>query len=229
MGEGILYLINILCYQNCWWLIPEQILLIPCLKILKQRKRQREQKLYEKGFQDLLQSMMTSLQAGYSLENACRIAMEELSKLYEGQRKNPMIRQLRRIIQGIELQIPLEKLFMEFADNTELEEARQFAVVIEIVRSTGGNMIEILKRTMTHLKYKMETEEEINVLLSGKLFEKNIMLIMPFFILFYLRLANPEYIACFYLSTMGHLIMSVIIGITVFCFFWSEKIMKIEF
>ena len=86
---------------------------------------------------------------------------------------------------------------MEFAESTGLEEAKQFAVVIEIVRSTGGNMVEILKRTMQHLKYKMDTEEEIRVLLSGKLFEKNIMLSMPFFILLYLRLANPEYVECF--------------------------------
>ena len=120
-------------------------------------------------------------------------------------------------------------LRMEFAESTGLEEAKQFAVVIEIVRSTGGNMVEILKRTMQHLKYKMDTEEEIRVLLSGKLFEKNIMLSMPFFILLYLRLANPEYVECFYNTILGHLVMSGMIGITVFCFFWSEKIMNIRF
>ena len=90
-------------------------------------------------------------------------------------------------------------------------------------------MVEILKRTMQHLKYKMDTEEEIRVLLSGKLFEKNIMLSMPFLILMYLRLANPAYIECFYNTLGGHLIMSIMIGITVFCFFWSERIMNIQF
>lgn len=184
--------------------------------------------VYEKGFQNLLQSMMTSLQAGYSLNNSCRIALKELEELYQDQ-NNPMLRQMRRIIQGLDLHITLEQLFMEFAESTGLEEAKQFAVVIEIVRSTGGNMVEILKRTMQHLKYKMDTEEEIRVLLSGKLFEKNIMLSMPFFILLYLRLANPKYVECFYNTILGHLVMSGMIGITVFCFFWSEKIMNIRF
>lgn len=185
-------------------------------------------RVHEKGFQNLLQSMMTSLQAGYSLNNSCRIALKELEELYQDQ-NNPMLRQMRRIIQGLDLHITLEQLFMEFAESTGLEEAKQFAVVIEIVRSTGGNMVEILKRTMQHLKYKMDTEEEIRVLLSGKLFEKNIMLSMPFFILLYLRLANPEYVECFYNTILGHLVMSGMIGITVFCFFWSEKIMNIRF
>lgn len=226
--EAGLILLNILCYGDMRWLLLEQILLFPCFKILKAKRKEREKRLYEKGFQDLLQSMMTSLQAGYSLNNSCRIALKELEELYQNE-NNPMLRQMRRIIQGLDLHIALEQLFMEFAESTELEEAKQFAVVIEIVRSTGGNMVEILKRTMQHLKYKMDTEEEIKVLLSGKLFEKNIMLSMPFFILLYLRLANPEYVACFYHTISGHLIMSGMIGITIFCFFWSERIMDIRF
>lgn len=228
IGEVLIFLLNGLCYMDFYWILPEQILLIPYFNILKRREKEREKELYEKGFQDLLQSLMTSLQAGYSLENAFKIASRELEGLYQNQ-KNPMLKQMRRIVQGMELRIPLESLLADFADITELEEARQFAVVIEIVRSTGGNMVEILKRTMEHLKYKMDTEAEIKVLLSGKLFEKNIMLSMPFLILAYLRLANPDYVECFYQSFSGHLIMSVMIGITVFCFFWSEKIMDISF
>lgn len=226
--EAGLILLNILCYGDIRWLLLEQILLFPCFNVLKRKKREKEKHLYEKGFQNLLQSMMTSLQAGYSLNNSCRIALKELEELYQDQ-NNPMLRQMRRIIQGLDLHITLEQLFMEFAESTGLEEAKQFAVVIEIVRSTGGNMVEILKRTMQHLKYKMDTEEEIRVLLSGKLFEKNIMLSMPFFILLYLRLANPKYVECFYNTILGHLVMSGMIGITVFCFFWSEKIMNIRF
>lgn len=228
IGEGIIFLLNFLCYGDMRWILPEQVLLIPCFKILKEREAAKKKKLYEKGFQDLLQSLMTSLQAGYSLENAFRIALKELESLYQHQR-NPMIKQMRRIVQGLELHIAPERLLMDFSSYTGLEEARQFAVVIEIVRSTGGNMVEILKRTMQHLKYKMDIEEEIKILLSGKLFEKNIMLAMPFLVLTYLRLANPEYVECFYTSISGHIVMSVIIAITVFCFFWSERIMDVQF
>ena len=145
--EAGLILLNILCYGDIRWLLLEQILLFPCFNVLKRKKREKEKHLYEKGFQNLLQSMMTSLQAGYSLNNSCRIALKELEELYQDQ-NNPMLRQMRRIIQGLDLHITLEQLFMEFAESTGLEEAKQFAVVIEIVRSTGGNMVEILKRTM---------------------------------------------------------------------------------
>ena len=94
-------------------------------------------------------------EAGYSLENAFKIAYKELEGLYQNQ-KNPMRKQMRRMVQGLELHMSLESLMTDFADAANLEEARQFAVVIEIVRSTGGNMVEILKRTIEHLKYKMD-------------------------------------------------------------------------
>ena len=211
--EAGLILLNILCYGDIRWLLLEQILLFPCFNVLKRKKREKEKHLYEKGFQNLLQSMMTSLQAGYSLNNSCRIALKELEELYQDQ-NNPMLRQMRRIIQGLDLHITLEQL-----------EKASIIVLFTLLTL----MVEILKRTMQHLKYKMDTEEEIRVLLSGKLFEKNIMLSMPFFILLYLRLANPKYVECFYNTILGHLVMSGMIGITVFCFFWSEKIMNIRF
>ncbi|MFR9001361.1 MAG: hypothetical protein ACLVIY_14315 [Anaerobutyricum soehngenii] len=92
-----------------------------CFRVLrcsKRKKREKEQQLYQKGFQDLLQSLLTSLQAGYSLNNSCRIALRELESLYEGE-QNPMLGQMRRIVQGIDLHIALEQLFMDFAERTE--------------------------------------------------------------------------------------------------------------
>lgn len=90
--EAGLILLNILCYGDIRWLLLEQILLFPCFNVLKRKKREKEKHLYEKGFQNLLQSMMTSLQAGYSLNNSCRIALKELEELYQDQ-NNPMLQQ----------------------------------------------------------------------------------------------------------------------------------------
>ena len=81
-GELGLLLLNILCYGDMYWMILEQVLMVPCFKILKERKKKKEQQLYQKGFQDLLQSLLTSLQAGYSLNNSCRIALRELESPY---------------------------------------------------------------------------------------------------------------------------------------------------
>lgn len=228
LGEGILLIIVELCYGSLSWMVPLQLLAFPYRIALREKKKQWREQQYLTGFREFLQSLMTSLQAGYSLENACRVACNELEALFHS-RKNPTLDQLQRIVYGIELHLPLEELFMNYAEETELEEIYQFAVILDISRNTGGNVVEILKTTMEHLESRMNAEEEIRVLLSGKIFEKNIMLLMPFGMLFYLRLTNPQYVACFYNTLGGHILMTGFLLTVLLCFFWTEKIMDISF
>ena len=74
----------------------------------------------------------------------------------------------------------------------------------------------------------MAAEDEIYVMLSGRILEKNIMLFMPFIILFYLRLTNPGYLDWYYRSSLGHGVMSVMIIGCMVCYYWAERIMDIE-
>lgn len=228
VAETLLLLLNTLCYQDVIWLLPEQLLLFPGFRIWKRQCAARQERAMAEGFREFLQSLMTSLQAGYSLENACVAALSELCALY-GKRGNPILCPLRKLVHGIQLNISLEQLFHLFARETQLSDASQLATVMEIARMTGGNMVEILRQAMEHMKAKGDTETEIRVLLSGKLFEKNIMLFMPFAILLYLNLTNAEYLRPLYASLLGHLLMSAVLAVTVACFFWSEKIMKVNF
>lgn len=227
-AEGLLAAVALLCYNNIFWMLPMQPLLVPAFRMFKKKQGERRRRQYLKGFREVLQSLMTSLQAGYSLENACRAALEELEGIYPSQ-KNPTIYQLRKIVRGIELHTAPEQLFMAYAEDTGMEEIYEFAMVLSIVRGTGGNVVDVLKNAMEHLQLRMDAAEELQVTLSGRIFEKNIMLMMPFGVLLYLRLANPDYVEGLYSTWQGNCLMSVVIVSVLCSYFWTEKIMKIEF
>ncbi|MCD8019305.1 MAG: hypothetical protein LUF92_06885 [Clostridiales bacterium] len=228
ISEGVILALALLCYNNLRWVIPLQILVVPIYRILDGRERNQKKKQYLYGFREVLQSLITSLQAGYSLENSSRLSLEEMMGLYPSG-KNPTVEQMRKIVRGIELHCSVEQLYMQYAQETQVEEIYEFAVVLNIVRNTGGNVVEILKNTMEHLQSKMDAAEELEVSLSGRIYEKNIMLLMPFGILLYLRLTNPVYISALYSSIGGNIMMTAVIGIVLVCFFWTEKIMTIHF
>ena len=133
-----------------------------------------------------------------------------------------------RLEQGLDLHIPVDRLFDRLAEETGSEDCHQFSVVLEIIRVSGGNTVEILRNSIDHLERKLAAEEEIKVLLSGRVFEKNIMLLMPFFLLLYLRLTNPGYLNWYYRSLTGHIVMTVMIAGCLGCFRWAERIMDIE-
>lgn len=228
IGEGVIFLLSVLCYNNILWCLPLQGFLYPIWKMIQKKREEHRKQQYIQGFRDVLQSMMTSLQAGYSIENACRISLREITELYHSE-KNLTVNQLKKIVRGLDFHCSMETLFLQYAEETQVEEIYEFAVVLNIAKTTGGNVVEILKTSMEHLQSKMDAAEEWKVSLSGRIFEKNIMLLMPFGILFYLRLANGEYVESLYKTIPGNILMTGIILVILGCFFWTEKIMEIEF
>ena len=218
--------IDLLCYEDLRWLLPLQILQIPYISAMYRMENKRVYQQFQREFRELLQSMMTALQAGYSLENACRAAVaERQSALRRGDKIKPLLLKLE---QGLELHIPVDQLFDRLAEETGSEDCHQFSVVLEIIRGSGGNTVEILRNSIDHLERKLAAEEEIKVLLSGRIFEKNIMLLMPFILLLYLRLTNPAYLGWYYRSLTGHIVMTVMIAGCLGCYRWAERIMDIE-
>lgn len=226
LGEGGIFFLSILAYNRLIWILPLQILLLPFYRVMSRRRKQRLKMQYMNGFGEVIQSLLTSLQAGYSMENACRTCLREITELYQSE-KNPTVQQLQKLVHGIELHRTVEQMFMEYAKETEIEEIYEFAVVLHIAKSAGGNMVDILKNSIEHFQNKMEVENALRVNLSGRIFEKNIMLLMPMGVLLYLRLANPEYVNSLYDMPAGNLLMTAVIAGTLFCFFWTEKIMDI--
>lgn len=226
-GEVMIALLALMGYNSFFWMLPLQVLLLPVYKVLKAKRREHRRQQHIQGFREVLQSLMTSLQAGYSMENACRISLREISALYRSQH-HPTVHGLQKIVRGIELHCSVEQMFMEYAQESQTEEIYEFAVVLHIAKSTGGNIVDILKNSMEHLQNKIEVMEEMQVNLSGRIFEKNIMILMPLGVLFYLRLANPTYVDSLYRIPAGNILMTAIIAGIVLCFFWTERIMDIR-
>ncbi len=227
LGEIVIALLAYIWYDSIYYFLFLQVLMVPFLKYCSYRRLCRWRRQCQLGFYDFLQSLLSSLQAGYSLENACISAYDELVELHG--RNDAFVGQMEILIQGLRVHIPLEDLFHDMAQETANEDIRQFAVVMEIVKNMGGNSVEVLRNAMYRIQKKMETSEEIHTLLSGKIYEKNLMLLMPFFMILYLKIMNGTYLELLYHTLQGQAIMTAaLIGI-IGCFFWTENIMKITF
>lgn len=208
-------------------MIPLQVLLYPVLKEWERFRFRRLRRRHSEGFQDLLQSMMTSIQTGYTIENACRAALSELMEQRQG-RKDPTVQAVKKIVYGLDLGIPAHQLFLEYARESGIEDIFEFAGILEIVKTTGGNLVTILKKTMDDFRRKMDTEKEISTILSGVSYEKNIMLCMPFLIFFYMRLTNQAYMSCLYETAAGHMLMTGVLAGVVGCYYWTESMIRIR-
>jgi len=206
------------------------IFLLPLLYVFFRMKREalakeRRQKL-NKQFKDGILSISATLEAGYSMENAVQQALEELKKIYE--MKEPIIKEFNRMIRQLDFNVSIEELFVDLAARSGVEDIETFAEVFTIAKRTGGNLIKIIQNTAQVLNEKIETQEDIEVAVSGKQMEQRIMSMVPFGIILYIRATSPDFLGALYGNLLGIVVMSICLLVYAFAYWLGKNVVEIE-
>lgn len=210
-------------YKAIFLFVPFAILDYKDLK--KQRIKQQKAELTLE-FKAMIEALVTSLNAGYSLERAFSDVKRDLSLIYE--KKALIFEELEWILQGLKMNIPLEQLLKDFAKRSGIEDIRNFANVVTVAKKSGGNLIRIIGKTVRSISDKMAVEEEIKTMVAAKKLEERIMMVMPYAILFYLRMANGEFLEVLYHNAFGIAVMTAFLIIIYAADLWAKKIMEIS-
>lgn len=225
-GVGIALLFGKLFYGSC--LAAVFLLPLAVLWTGMQRKSHRKRKCRLVGiqFRDLIYSVLTSLKAGYSIENAFVGAKNDMILLHG--KDSEIVRYLNKMIKGLKNNIPLEKLIFSMGKESENTDIQDFAAVFTVAKRSGGNMTEIIERTIGVISQKINVEKEIDVLVSAKRLEARIMYLVPFFIIFYISVTSPGFFDVLYHNTFGVVVMSICLAIYIVAFILSERIVDID-
>lgn len=195
--------------------------------VIMQKKIDKKQKCMLLGiqFRDAIFSVLTNLKAGYSVENAFFEANKDMKLLY-GKNKD-ISDYLTMINTGLKNNIPLEKLIYRMGNDSENVDIQEFAFVFAASKRSGGNMTDIIERTINIISRKLEVEKEIDVLVSAKRLEARIMNLVPFFIIFYISLTSPGFFDVLYHNPFGIAVMTICMVLYIFSYIISERIVNI--
>ncbi len=225
-GIGILFVISWVFYSSFAAVIFLSPLLVPVYLRSKERQEEKRRRELVSEFKECMNSLLTALKAGYSCENAFRAAQEEM-EIFFGSRSE-IVKELGKIVGGLDSNVPLEELLWRFAEESGSDEIRDFAEIFAIARKSGGNMPEILQRTIAQIQNRMDVEREIGVLVSSKRLEQTIMDIVPFGIIAYIGLTSRGFFDVLYHNPAGILVMTACLFAYLFAFALSEKIVAIK-
>lgn len=156
-------------------------------------------------FLDAMRVVSTALLAGLSMENAWIEAQKEVELLYGD--RSCMFLELQEMNRSIELNVPLEKLLVEFGGRSGIEDIISFSEVFAFAKRCGGDLVRIIGETTEHMRSKQETEKEIEVLVAAKKLEQKVMNLVPILILAYLKLGSGDYLRVLYDNPIGKLFM----------------------
>ena len=205
------------------------ICLLPCnimfIRLYRDYKKQIQQQKMLMEFKELLYSLSGNLKAGYSMERAWTAAEKDMELLYE---TGVLLTMIQAVSRKMQLHIPLETAVSEFAEQTQLEAVIAFAEVLRTAKRTGGNLVHMMEQTAVTITEKIEVEQEIQTILSGKKLEQKIMCAMPFVMVLYLKLTNPIYLETLYHNWLGILIMTICLMGTGIAAYWGNRIVCIQ-
>lgn len=219
---AILYL-----FYRSFWVI---ILLLPCIMIYRKIHRREQAENYRAllraQFKDFLDSLAASLRAGYSVENALRESQSELL-LVHGE-DSPICLELNRMLNQISLGMPVEEVFQDLANRTNVDDIETFASVFRIVRRTGGDLTGISKKAARDLADKLDTGNEIAVIISAKKLELRVISVIPAGLIGYMNLTGEDLLDPLYGNVTGVLIMTVCLCVYGAAVLLGRRLIRIE-
>jgi tight adherence protein B len=178
-------------------------------------------------FKDMLASLSASFACGRQMTEALQEAEENLDLVYP--QDAPINRELRyinrRLTDGRE---PEKTVLHDFACRSANEDILNFTDVYFTCLTTGGDLIQAIRRAADQIMDKIEIRREISKLTSQKRFEAKILAGLPPMILFFLQIASPGYLSPLYGSLGGMCVMTIALAGMVGAFLWSTRITDIS-
>lgn len=228
---GGIYLLMLFCtamlfYNTPAAMVPLAVTVVPAFRWYRRGEVRKQSRQLLEEFRYCMNSMISSLQAGYALENTFSIAERDLRRRFPG--KCFMADECRQICLRSQFREPVEEGLMDLARRSGLEEIRQFAEVVSITGRSGGDLVRVLKRSVSQISESIRTDQEIRVLTASKKLEERVMIVMPFLIIGYMKLTSGGYMDPVYSTMTGRLVMTAALLAIVLSVWMAERITDIR-
>ena len=219
-------IVSFLFFDSFVAMIPGILLVIIYFKEKKRRLMRKRFRQLRTELKEFLNELIVALQTGRSIENAFAEALKDTERYLE--KETLFVLEMKKICAGVSIGESLEKLILQFAYRSHLEELEYFAEVFSVGKQSGGNLIAIMKNTIRMIQEKMDGEEEIYTVIADKQMEFQVMCVIPFVIIIYLRISAGTLMNHLYGNITGIVIMAACVLVYGGCYLYGKRILEIE-
>lgn len=197
-------------------------IVIPIYKESKISKRKNKLRLQ---FIDLLDSLSTSISSGKNVPSSFIAAKEDLLLQYDEDAY--VVKETQNIIVGIDNNIPVEDLLIDFGNRSGIDDITNFGYVFQTVYRKGGNIKDTILSCHDLLREKIEIELTISTKIASAKNEQNIMLIMPVALVAMLKMMGSDFAENF-ASPTGIISTTIAVILFIVAFFVGRRLSDIE-
>lgn len=180
----------------------------------------REIEQFDDQMIDIAYAMRNSLKAGMTLQQSLQLIATEF--------RPPASEQFAIASREVQLGSSVEDALRHVEQRMPNQELKVVVTAVEILRQTGGNMVETFDLLVDTLKSRKRVEGKIKALTAQGRMSAIILCSMPFVMALMLYFLNRPYIQPLFTTILGNIILTVVLLLVTTGWVLIKKVITIE-
>lgn len=181
---------------------------------------QRELDKFDDQMVDITYALKNGLKAGMTLQQSMQLIATEF--------KAPASEQFKIALREIQLGASVEEALKHLEERLHNEDLKIIVNAVEILRQTGGNMIETFENVTDTLKTRKRVEGKIKSLTAQGRMGAIILCAMPFVMALLLYFLSRDYIEPLFTTVLGNILLTIVLLLVSTGWVLIQKIISIE-
>jgi tight adherence protein B len=181
-------------------------------------KRSRRIKAFNAVLAECIDMMARALRAGHSVAGAI--------DMLAGNTQEPAASEFGEIFKQMNLGLPMRDALLQLLERVPSSDLRVLVTAILVQKDTGGNLAEILDRTVFVIRERLRIQGEIQVQTAQGRITGWILSALPIVMMVMLNLVNPGYSSVLFHDPLGRKLMYCSMGMLALGAFFIRRIIN---
>jgi len=169
---------------------------------------------------DVAFAFRNSLKAGMGLQQTMQMIANDF--------RPPASEQFRMAVREVSVGASIEEALHHLVERIPNNDLKMMVDSIDILRQTGGNMVETFEGVAETLKNRKKVEGKIKTLTAQGRYQTIILCAMPFVMLVILYFLNRDYVQLFFSTFLGWVLLSMVVVLVITGWVIINKLIAIE-
>lgn len=170
-------------------------------------KRARRVKQFNAALPDAIDMMARALRAGHSMVSSI--------EMMASQAVEPARSEFAEVFKQQNFGLPIRDALMQLMERVPSQDLRVLVTAILVQKDTGGNLAEILDRTVFVIRERLRIYGEIQVQTAQGRLTGWILSALPIVMMIVINVVDPGYSHVLFVTPMGHKLMYIGVGLMV--------------
>lgn len=141
---------------------------------------------------------------------------------------NPVSQEFQTIVSETQLGSSFEEALTKLGQRIPRPDVQMFVTSINILKETGGNLAETFETIVYVIRERQKIEKKIEAITAKGVMQGIIVMLVPFIIFIVFLFMDPAFIKPMYTTTMGYILIFVMLVLQIIGGIWIKKIVTIK-